>query len=331
MLVLLVIAALMLSACTTIEVNTSEMMPDQMLERSTHVFVGVIQKEELLGRLISRVTGQQEVPWRAARRRVQVEMVLRGDEPRKLIDIYEAVPMSGFNGDFNITQEGGRYLFLLRLEGGRYHVVRDFYRSIYPIYSGSHNRLPGDGSVPFWERFALLQWWVQPDYSRGFGAIAHTDPGAAFSRWRLAKVLRGLFRHPDLQVRLAACEDLLHMSAAQDECWNALPLADRQKLNRFWNVVPAQTAWEQNRRFERDVDRMWKWALDSFGWSSSYIDELRLFTTISNRELRQKFCRQFRERFPDDRDNGCPADQPPPASIVTQDGEVPLPGPWPMP
>ena len=121
------------------------------------------------------------------------------------------------------------------------------------------------------------------------------------------------------------------MSAAQDECWNALPLADRQKLNRFWNVVPAQTAWEQNRRFERDVDRMWKWALDSFGWSSSHIDELRLFTTISNRELRQKFCRQFRERFPDDRDNGCPADQPPPASIVTQDGEVPLPGPWPMP
>ena len=34
-------------------------------------------------------------------------------------------------------------------------------------------------------------------------------------------------------------------------------------------------------------------------------------------------------RYPADRDNGCPADQPPPATIVTEKGDVPLAGSWP--
>lgn len=54
---------------------------------------------------------------------------------------------------------------------------------------------------------------------------------------------------------------------------------------------------------------------------------LRLLTTVNRSILRQKFCRIFIQRFPNDHDNGGPADQPPPATIVTQDGEVPLIGP----
>ena len=59
------------------------------------------------------------------------------------------------------------------------------------------------------------------------------------------------------------------------------------------------------------------------------VDMLRLLTTV-NRPLRREFCRLFTRRFPKDHDNGCPADQPPPATIVTQDGDVPLIGPWPQ-
>ena len=35
-----------------------------------------------------------------------------------------------------------------------------------------------------------------------------------------------------------------------------------------------------------------------------------------------------RVKFPNDTDSGCPADTPPPATIVSQDGDVPLPGRW---
>jgi hypothetical protein len=56
---------------------------------------------------------------------------------------------------------------------------------------------------------------------------------------------------------------------------------------------------------------------------------LRVFTTINNTSLRTHFCDLFSARFPGDTDNGCPANQPPPATIVTADGDVPLVGPWP--
>lgn len=111
--------------------------------------------------------------------RVQVEMALRGIELRLVIDVYEAFPTGVLTGDWNLTQNHRRYLFLVRLENGRYRVVRDFWRSSYPVYSGRHNRLPLGDAMPVWERFALLQWWVQPDRSDAFGKTMYADTGWA--------------------------------------------------------------------------------------------------------------------------------------------------------
>lgn len=274
---ILAMAALGLASCARIERNASDMTPEQILQRSTHVFVGVIEKHEFPNRLLFRVSGEDAGHWRLVDMRVRVEMILRGTESRPLIDVYEAFPTLGVTGDWNSTQDNRRYLFPVRLENGRYHVVRDFLRSIYPVYSGSHCRLPLDDSKPLWERFALLQWWVQPDRSHAFGQTMHTDPGRALGRWRWAKILRGLFRHPDRPVRLAACEDLLHMIMAQDECWDRLASNDRQKLNRFWNVVPAEDSWNDNRNFERRARQSWESTVAKMQLSSDDVDELRLF------------------------------------------------------
>lgn len=321
----------MLGSCARIQRNTSEMTVEQMLQCSTHVFIGTIEKHELPNRLLFRVSGEDAEHWRVIDRRVRVEMVLRGIEPRSVIDIYEAFPTGGLTGDWNSTHDHARYLFPVRMEGGRYHVVRDFRRSIFPVYSGRHDRLPLEDSRPFWERFALLQWWVQADRNRAFGDDRYTDPGRAFGRWREAKVLRGLLRHPDIDLRLAACEDLLHMSAAQDECWDSLVPNDRQKLKKFWNMVPPEKSWNQNRAFETYAHQRWDRAVADSKPSFDTVNELRLLTTISNPTLRREFCAKFQKRFPKDKENGCPADRPPPATIVTQDGDVPLIGDWPKP
>lgn len=57
---------------------------------------------------------------------------------------------------------------------------------------------------------------------------------------------------------------------------------------------------------------------------------MRLLTTINHPTLRREFCHLFAQRFPNDRDSGCPADQHPQATIVTEDGDLPLIGPWPQ-
>jgi hypothetical protein len=329
---LLIGTVLLLVSGARIERNGGDMMsPEEMLRRSTHVFIGVIEKHERPNKLRIRVSGEDAGHWMVVKRRVRVENVLRGTESRPVIDVYEVFWAGGLMGDWNSTQDNGRYLFPVRLDNGRYHLTRDFWRSIYPVYSGRHNRLPLDESKPMWERFALMQWWVQPDRSRGFGATTYTDPGRAFGRWRMAKVLRGLFHHPDRDVRLAACEDLLHMSTAQDECWDTLAPKDQQSLNRFWNVVPAQDSWRQNRRFETHARQSWESTMSQAKLSSGDVDELRLLTTINNSQLRREFCMRFQQRFPRDTNNGCPADRSPPATIVTQDGDIPLNGAWPKP
>ena len=105
-------------------------------------------------------------------------------------------------------------------------------------------------------------------------------------------MLRGLLRHPDSGARLAACEDLLHLGRAQDECWDSLGPKDRQSLKRFWNMIPPQQSWSENRGFEKDAHRWWDnmAASDNPEPSSYVIDELRLFTTINNSALRREFC-----------------------------------------
>jgi len=58
-------------------------------------------------------------------------------------------------------------------------------------------------------------------------------------------------------------------------------------------------------------------------------EERRFLTTFNDSRLRAEFCRLYVQEYPGDNDNGYPADRPPPATIVTAEGDVPLIGPWP--
>lgn len=59
------------------------------------------------------------------------------------------------------------------------------------------------------------------------------------------------------------------------------------------------------------------------------LETRRLMTAMSNVRMRREFCRRWTAEYPHDRDSGCPADQPPPATYVTEQGDVPLIGAWP--
>jgi len=87
-----------------------------MLERADLVFLGVIQKQELN----SWPFFQRELPagdsvpakyWKILRREVRVETVLRGVEPRKVIDVYEIFWAGATSGDWNATEDGQRPCF----------------------------------------------------------------------------------------------------------------------------------------------------------------------------------------------------------------------------
>jgi len=58
-------------------------------------------------------------------------------------------------------------------------------------------------------------------------------------------------------------------------------------------------------------------------------DADRVLTTVDSPSLRREFCQKFLAKFPHDTDNGCSADNPFPATIVTENGDVPLVGAWP--
>jgi len=305
------------------------MTAGQMLDRATLVFVGVIERQIFVNWPFLTVPGEDSNNWRVLNRRVRVEAIALGKEPRKVIDVYEIFAIGGATGDWNSTQNDGRYLFLVRLENGRYHVVRDWWRSIFPIGSGKHDRFPLDSSRTVWERAALLQFWVGSGYRPAFPANNHLDPGRALGRWRLSKLLRGLLRHPDPRLRLAACETLLLWGRSQDECYDQLDPRRRTQRGEYWNGVVPADEWSGNRSWEKELAlRDWE-SLLARKTDAGIIDEMKLFTTVNNRELRQKFCQLFQQEFPNDHDNGCPADQPPPATIVTEDGDIPLLGEWP--
>jgi len=299
-----------------------------MLQRATHIFVGVIEKHAFESWPFFSVPGfpggdpKDRRYWRVLRRQVRVEIVVKGIEPRKLIDIYEIHWTGGTTGDWNSTHDKERDIFLVRVENGRYHVVRDWWRSIFPVYSGSHVRLPLDDSRPFWERVGLLTWWIQPDHGGEFENLPRKDPGGALGVWRTAKILRGLLRHPDRDVRLFACRKLLGLGdVGQDECWGALTEEERHLLTPA-GIAPWRFS-ESHRRFEQHAHELWDtWSRDR--------DELKLFTAVSDLRLRRDFCRLYELRFPGDTDTGCPVDRPVPATIVTENGDVPLPGAWPQ-
>jgi hypothetical protein len=80
---------------------------------------------------------------------------------QRAIDVYEVFWTGGASGDWNSTEDGERAVFPLRVEQGCYRVVGDWWRSIFTVTSGPHARLPLNDSRPFWERVALMNWWVQ--------------------------------------------------------------------------------------------------------------------------------------------------------------------------
>jgi hypothetical protein len=315
---LLPLIPLLLTACGPgLVFNMSpEMTRDQMLTRADHIFIGVIEKQEYENWLFLQIPGEKHGDWTILKRQVRIETLLRGQESHQSVIIYEFFGTRGAVGDWNSTREGERDLFMVRVENGRYHVVRDWWRSIFRIYSGRHNRLPLEDSHPFWERIGLLSWWI------GEGATDTTiswwrrDPGHALSEWRAAKLARGFLRHPRREIRLLGCETLLQIGRWQDECGELLSPEDRAEL-----TSPDHFP----RPNEEHAMEEWNWAA-----TANDVSWMRLLTTVNRPNLRSEFCRLFAQRFPNDHDNGCPADQPPPATIVTKDGDVPLVGAWPQ-
>jgi hypothetical protein len=312
--------------------NSSQTMtPDEMLARASHVFVGVIQKHQFDSWPFFRLRIPGDDPdaakyWKILRREVRVELVVRGVEPRKVVDVHEIFWTGGTSGDWNYTRDCERALFLVRVENGRYHVVRDWWRSIFPVTTGLHTRLPLDGSHPLWERIALVNWWIERGDDAFRIVYPHfrgNDPGMALSLWRTVKLERGLLRHPSPGVRIPACRDLLSMGWGLDECWETLPEGDTAHLsNSGCYGCSAEEIAKQRRKWQETGASYW--------WSRGLNrDGRRLLTTVSNRKLREEFCRLYVREYPGDHDNGCPADQPPPATIVTERGDVPLVGPWP--
>jgi hypothetical protein len=259
------------------------------------------------------------------RRRVRVETVLHGTEPRERIEVYEIFWVGASVGDWNSTRTGDRGLFLVRSGGGKCHVVRDWLRSIFPVPGGPREKLPLDESHPFWERVALMNYRMTLDV--GTEQVTSTyftnnhDPGSALSRWRTLKLMRGLVRHPSPAIRVAACRRLLVTGYGQDECWESLTEAGRAQLSGSDAFCCAAESVVQRRRAaERDAE---SW------WSNGGRESRRLLTAMSNRRLRAEFCRRWALEYPGDQDNGCPADAPPPATMVTERGDVPLTGAWP--
>jgi hypothetical protein len=309
--------------------NPRDMSPMEMLTSASHVFVGVIQKHKLERSFAVVASGDRRDVrnWMVMRREVLIEAVLLGSESRKVVDVYEVFWTAGASGDWNSTHDDQRVLLLLRVERGRYRVVRDWWRSIFPVTTGRHTRLPGAESLPFWERIALMNWWVErsDDTVRiAYPYFHYSDPGGALSLWRRVKLERGLVRHPSAAVRVAACRELLQLTGwGQDECWDTLSEADRAHLHDSGYVCCSGQDIAADRSLRGSKDASW--------WWSEFLsrDERRILTTINHIRLRTELCRLYNSEYPGDLDTGCPATKPPPATIVTEQGDIPLLGPWP--
>jgi hypothetical protein len=184
--------------------------------------------------------------------------------------------------------------------------------------------LPLDDSHGLWERIALMNFWIErnDDVARiGYPHFHYNDPGGALSLWRTIKLERGLARHRSPGVRVPACRALLEVGWGQDECWETLSESDRAHLHDSGARCCSADDIAKGRR-----------TLRKFGmsmWMDADREHRRMLTAVSKRQLRTEFCRLYEREYPGDLDAGCPADQPPPATIVTERGDVPLIGPWP--
>ncbi|MBS1823831.1 MAG: hypothetical protein JST93_00800 [Acidobacteria bacterium] len=313
------LCVLSLAACgPTLEFNNSQSMTaDDMLRRATLVFAGVIRHQTFDHSpfLRFRVPGQNPRTnyWRVLRRDVDVETIFRGEEPSRRISVYEIYWTGATSGDWNFTLEGQRALFMVFKDHGRYHVVLDWWRSIFPITSGPHRRLPMDESQPFWERIDLLNFWYPPQAE---GEFTISSP-YRLSLWRTVKLLRGLLRHPNAHLRIDACRELIGYDGL-DECYEGLTVAERAQLRSGGYVCcSAEEVAERRYSFQtRTPDWFWR---------HRGPDVQRLYTSVRDPALRAQFCRLWHAEHPADTDTGCDPANPHPATIVTEEGDVPLP------
>lgn len=299
-----------------------------MLAGASLVVVGVIEEHKLESWPSFRVrVPSRDGPeyWRVLRRRVRAEMVLAGSAKPGPMDVYEVHWTGGRSGNWNFTRDGERAVFPLRVEHGFYRVAGDWERSIFPVTCGPHSHLPLDESRPLWERIALMNWWL-PGHDGAlrlpFPSLSYSDPAEALSFWRTIKLRRGLVRHPSPAVRGPACRELINLGWGQDECWELLSPAEQAKLrDSRHSCCTAEQVVAARERFAQRPAADW--------WRKADRQARRIFTAVSNPSLRREFCRLYTLAYPGDTDTGCPADQPPPATIVTENGDVPLVGSWP--
>ncbi len=319
---------LVLLGCGPVFVANHPPSRDALLASATLVIVGVIEEQKLESWPFFRAdvpNNENSDFWRVLRRRVRVETVLRGAVKLGPIDVYEVYWTGGTTGDWNATQDGERAVFPLRMEKGFYRVAGDWDRSIFPVSSGPHSRLPLDDSRPLWERIALMNWWFEGKNAKlPFPDFGRNDPGGALSLWRTMKLRRGLLRHPSAGIRVSACRELLSMGGwGQDEYWEQL--SDEEQANLRAGRYACCTALEIAKWRQQNQDRGAAW----FWKRYSDREARRLHTTMNNSRLRREFCRLYELEYPGDQDTGCPADRPLPATIVTETGDVPLVGSWP--
>jgi len=157
-------ACLLLTGCgRVLEFNRAKDRAE-LLSRADLVFVGVIERHEFPSWPWFRVSLPPDLSnqkyWQVLRRRVRIETILRGSEPRKTIDIYEVFWTGGTSGDWNLTWDGERALFFVRSDRADYRLTQDWWRSIFPVTSGPHSRMPLDETHSLYERIALMNWWI---------------------------------------------------------------------------------------------------------------------------------------------------------------------------
>lgn len=68
---------------------------------------------------------------------------------------------SGTAGDWRSTRLEERAIFWVSLDCGRYRLIDDWNRNIFPVASGAHARAPLAETKPRWERVGLLNWWFE--------------------------------------------------------------------------------------------------------------------------------------------------------------------------
>ena len=171
-----------------------------------------------------------------------------------------------------------------------------------------------------------MNWWIaQGDDSVriAYPYFQYNDPGNSLSLWRTVKLERGLLRHPSPGVRVPACRDLLALGGwGQDECWEMLSESEKSHLRDGGYVCCTSESIATARRQFQEHNASWWWP------RYTERENRRLLTTANNKKLRAEICRLYAREYPGDQDTGCLADQPP-ATIVRENGDVPLIGVWP--